>query len=681
MSPEQIRNQNVDHRSDIWSFGVILYEMITGKYPFKGEHDASLFYSIINQSPEPLARYKANISEGFQRVIDKSLDKDPETRYQHIDELLSDLRREKRDSGEFAVTKLKRRNNRLIKRISYISAILLAIALIFIAVNYFLNNRVKNVNPPKHTQLTFEGNIYNWEFNIEISQISPDGQFTAYVAGQGKGKSIYLKDNSGEQAIEIFKGVGNISSLRWSPSGNEILFLTLIDKSWDTYIISKLGGKFQNLIQPAQLGCWSPNDNLIAETSTWEKCIRLINRETNEVEKTIELTGEFTWLTDIDWAPSGDNILFLTSDSSAKSVIWVIKTDGSQQKMIIEKTKALYSPKWSLDGNHIYYLQENGQTRDLMKVDVSSNISEIKSKAIQTGLLAYGFSITKDNKKFCYTKYNEFSNLWAFNYDERKKLFKSKKLTTGTSITEQPMISPDGKDVAFVYKSNINKISTNGDSVKQITFLNSNCYSPSWSPDGKEIAFIKGQSLAKVSSEGGIPEIFENTNTSGQTFWASEFEIFYHKEGHRNLYRFNLQTKENKLLVPNDSVGWMLNPRVSHDNSNIAVIWHRILNKEVTPGLWIISLRNHSQKLLIKGKIIPLKWSIDNEWIYAMDGDDIIMVSVNTREKKIIYTLPEGDIKYISNIDISSDGKKIVCAFFETNSDVWMIENFDPDVE
>ena len=73
MSPEQIRNQNVDHRSDIWSFGVILYEMIAGKYPFKGEHDASLFYSIINQTPEPLARYKADINEGFQRIIDKSL--------------------------------------------------------------------------------------------------------------------------------------------------------------------------------------------------------------------------------------------------------------------------------------------------------------------------------------------------------------------------------------------------------------------------------------------------------------------------------------------------------------------------------------------------------------------------------------------------------------------------------
>ena len=267
MSPEQIRNQNVDHRSDIWSFGVILYEMITGRYPFKGEHDASLFYSIINQNPEPLARYKTDIGEGFQRIIDKSLDKDPETRYQHIDELLSDLRREKRDSGEFAISKLKRKNTRLIKRISIISAAILAIALIFIAVNYFLNNQTKKVKPPKHTQLTFDGNIYFYENGslFDRSQISPDGQFTAYVVDKGNEKSIYVKDNSGEQAIEIFKGLKIGLKFKMVSNGNEIFFsaILLIILLVQVILYPSLVGRVQEL-KFIQYGCWSPDGNIIA---------------------------------------------------------------------------------------------------------------------------------------------------------------------------------------------------------------------------------------------------------------------------------------------------------------------------------------------------------------------------------------------------------------------------------
>ncbi len=530
MSPEQIRNQNVDHRSDIWSFGVILYEMITGKYPFKGEHDASLFYSIINQSPEPLARYKADINEGFQRIIDKALEKDPETRYQHIDELLSDLRREKRDSGEFAVSNVKRRNTRLIKRISLISVAILTIALIFIAANYFLNNSSKKITPPKHTQLTFDGDIYFYNMgpNIDRSQISPDGQFTAYVAGEGNEKSIYVKDNSGERAIEIFKGLKDVTSLRWSPNGNEIFFSAIDNNSSiSSYIIPKLGGKRREL-KYIGYGCWSPDGNLIAGFRPSMKSISIINRETDEVEKTIELTMDIGWVWDIDWSPNGDEILFLTSNDAHKYSLWTINSDGTQQQKILDEDRSIYSARWSPNGNQIYYLQSNEMTQDLMKIEASSKIQDKAPKVVQAGLLSYGFSITRDNKKLCYTKDNSSSNLWKFTYDERKNLFQPKKLTWGTDYYGSPVISPDGKEITFVHKDNVFRMSIFGDSIKQLTFLNSECYSPSWSPDGKKIAFITGQRLAEVSSEGGTPKIFEKTTAGGQTFWASELEIFYH---------------------------------------------------------------------------------------------------------------------------------------------------------
>jgi len=93
MSPEQAQGIEVDQRSDIFSFGVILYEMITGQLPFRGEHEAAIIYSILNETPEPLARYKANVPEGLQRAIEKALEKNREVRYQHLDDFRVDLRK------------------------------------------------------------------------------------------------------------------------------------------------------------------------------------------------------------------------------------------------------------------------------------------------------------------------------------------------------------------------------------------------------------------------------------------------------------------------------------------------------------------------------------------------------------------------------------------------------------
>ncbi len=92
MSPEQAQGMEVDRRSDIFSFGVVLYEMITGQLPFRGEHEAAVIYSIVNESPEPLARYKARVPEGLQRIVDKALEKDLSTRYQNTADVVADLR-------------------------------------------------------------------------------------------------------------------------------------------------------------------------------------------------------------------------------------------------------------------------------------------------------------------------------------------------------------------------------------------------------------------------------------------------------------------------------------------------------------------------------------------------------------------------------------------------------------
>jgi eukaryotic-like serine/threonine-protein kinase len=102
MAPEQIEGGASDARSDIFSFGVLLFEMLTGKLPFRGEHDAALMYSIINEEPESVHRYLADASPEIDRILRRALEKDPTERYQHVDDMVSELRRLQRLSDRVA---------------------------------------------------------------------------------------------------------------------------------------------------------------------------------------------------------------------------------------------------------------------------------------------------------------------------------------------------------------------------------------------------------------------------------------------------------------------------------------------------------------------------------------------------------------------------------------------------
>ncbi len=98
MSPEQIRGGEVDSRSDIFSFGVVIYEMLAGSLPFRGEHEAAMMYSIVNEEPEPIQKYCPEISPEFLHVVNRALEKNPDDRYQSVAEMVIDLKRLKKET-------------------------------------------------------------------------------------------------------------------------------------------------------------------------------------------------------------------------------------------------------------------------------------------------------------------------------------------------------------------------------------------------------------------------------------------------------------------------------------------------------------------------------------------------------------------------------------------------------
>ena len=142
MSPEQAQGKDTDERSDIFSFGVVLYEMITGRLPFKGENEAAVIHSVLSDTPEPLARYKADVPEALQRIVEKALYKNKEERYQHVDDMVADLKREKHVSERMETVQIpaapptepERRppGRRLLRFIIPAALVALAILLIFV---------------------------------------------------------------------------------------------------------------------------------------------------------------------------------------------------------------------------------------------------------------------------------------------------------------------------------------------------------------------------------------------------------------------------------------------------------------------------------------------------------------------------------------------------------------------
>jgi len=102
MAPEQIQGDEVDARADIFSFGILLFEMLTGKLPFRGEHEAAAMYSILNEEPESVHKYREDAPPELDRIIKRALEKDPADRYQHADDMVSELRRTQKQTTPFA---------------------------------------------------------------------------------------------------------------------------------------------------------------------------------------------------------------------------------------------------------------------------------------------------------------------------------------------------------------------------------------------------------------------------------------------------------------------------------------------------------------------------------------------------------------------------------------------------
>jgi len=689
MSPEQVRGEELDARTDLYSFGVVLYKMATGTRPFQGTTSALVFEAILNKAPVSPVRLNPALPEELERIVNKALEKDREVRYQSAKEVLVDLKRLKRDTGSgkaaspTAAVISKPRTAKTLPLLALAAGVLLIAAAILYLV-WRPAGTVLTPSPPgqpTHKQITFVGDASD-------PAISPDGKSVAYVTGKASEQQrLMLQDLKAGQAIELLKA-SVLERPRWSPDGSELLVSREMGDPprSDIILVPRLGGAPQ-FVPVGQWGCWSPDGTQIAVAATPEKGFRIVDKATASV-KPIRLSG-FQWSYDLDWSLASNLLLVLTQSETGRATIWTVRPDGSRQRKVIEEDM-LNSPRWSAAGDVIYFFRGKGNTQELSKVFIDANSGEIRDQGsvLLTGLEAGTyFTVCADGTRLAYTRSQHYSNLWLgeFKGSNKREKLQTRPLTKGTSRYDEARISPDGKWIAFVAGSpypNIYKMPIEGGTPMQVTFSDAIHGSPAWSPDGKRIAFgcNEGGSY-KVwigDAEGGRLRQFEKTQMSESCgiSWSPGRHILYQRPGNRNFNILDPETGEEKPLIQDESVGWVFFPEYSPDGKKVAVYWNRPPER----GVWVISLVDSSGRALTRGTYHdrPVGWSPDGAWVYAVVREALknllVAIPAGGGNPETVFTLS----REIGGVTMSPDGRKYVWSVGESKSDVWLAENFDP---
>ncbi len=703
MSPEQAEGKKVDARSDIFSFGSVLYEMVTGRRAFERGSPASTLAAVLLEQAEPVAGIVAGAPRELEQIIARCLRKNPAQRFQGMADVRVELEelKEALDSGVLAAVAPPRGARR---RTWFWTAGALVVLLALGAVGWFLLRQPQGSSAPPRVSAFAARTGIEWG-----PSFSPDGNQVAFVWNGEKQDNydIYVQLVGEATPSRLTTDPAFDFSPAWSPDGHRIAFVRETPEGMDILIVPATGGAerrlsrtmirseswfgIQQLAKQISGLAWSPNGKFLAivdkESPESPRSIFLLDVESREKRKLT--TPPADWAGDglSVFSPDGRSLAFARTRVGWPSNIYVLSLSENGEPRgeprQITKGGTVFGFDWTTDGKAVVFASDYSGVHALWRVAASGGEPERLSVGSDFCLWP---AVSRKGNRAAYVKATWDYNIWrvAAPGVSGARQASPEKITQSPLIDISPALTPDGRRVAF--SSTISgdfEIWTCGiDGSRPARLLEG--FWPQWSPDGQQIAF---ESLRGAAVEAGAPHVFSVNAEGGmpRRLTSGDFpegDPSWSRDG-QWIYFFSIRGEE---------YGWwkvparggpptLIMPKVRHA---IESVNRDFFFYESGGKIWKVPEAGGEAAAVLKvgGRAL---WTVSVSGIYVLDpyaegGPEIQFSPFAPERRKDVLRLggvPEDYFFAFDRIDVSADGRWIVYAYRDRNeADIMLVENF-----
>jgi len=358
MSPEQVRAKEVDARTDLFSFGAVLYEMATGALPFHGESSGVIFKAILDTEPPPVARFNRDLPEELERIIGKALEKDRNLRYQNAADMRTDLQRLKRDSESGTRPKVSAVRPQRKSRLPLLVGATLLIAVI-VAGAILLSRKPASVAPAGPSQWVQLTNLSGESFDPALS---PDGRMLAFLRGTGGLPNLYVKILPDGEPVQLTHDETNKFLPVFSPDGSRIAYGTS-GLNWQTWIVPVLGGQPQLLLSNATGLSWiDPRHVMFSEIKSGVHLSVVTSTESRSELRDVYVPPNVNDMAHQSYlSPDGKWVLVAEMGENKNMIsCQLVPFAGGAARPVGPQTGGCFAAAWSPDGKWMYFDSDAG---------------------------------------------------------------------------------------------------------------------------------------------------------------------------------------------------------------------------------------------------------------------------------------------------------------------------------